>query len=184
MGYIGFILLMSNLIQAQEFNLINSESSVKVYGTSSLHDWHIDAENKNGKVVLKNLETGEVDKCDFTVVVESLKSGKNSMDKNTYKALKSDEYKNITFKLQEVKEIVKKGENKFLLKSVGYLTVSGVKKLIPIEFNLEVLEGKIVLSGEKEFKMTEFNVEPPKALFGTITTGDSITVKFNSIFKQ
>ena len=180
---IALFITASNLIQAQEFNLNNSESELKVYGTSSLHDWHIDAENKSGKIVFKNIEAGEVEKCDFTVVTESLKSGKKSMDKNTYKALKTDEYKTIKFKLEEVKEIVKKSPSKFLLKSTGYLTITNVKKLIPIEFNIEIVEGKVTLSGEKTIKMTDFNVEPPKALLGTITTGDQITIKFNTIYK-
>ncbi|WP_245794784.1 YceI family protein [Flaviramulus basaltis] len=181
---IALLLIMPNLFQAQEFNLNNTESSLKVFGTSSLHDWHIDAENKNGKIVFKNIETGELDKCDFTVVVESLKSGKKSMDKNTYKALNTDDYKTITFKLQEVKEIVKKGTGKFLIKSAGYLTITSVKKLIPIEFNIEIIEGKIILLGEKTIKMTDFNVEPPKALLGTITTGDEVTIKFKTIFNK
>ncbi|ULC58827.1 YceI family protein [Flaviramulus sp. BrNp1-15] len=180
---IALFLTASNLIQAQEFNLSNTESELKVYGTSSLHDWHIDAENKSGKIVFKNIEAGELEKCDFTVIAESLKSGKKSMDKNTYKALKTDEYKTIKFKLEEVKEIVKKGPGKFLLKSTGYLTITNAKKLIPIEFNIEIVEGKVKLSGEKTIKMTDFNVEPPKALLGTITTGDEITIKFNTIYK-
>lgn len=179
----GFALLMPNLFQAQEFKLNNKESSLKVFGTSSLHDWHIAAEAKSGKLVLKNKETGEIETCEFTVIVESLKSGKKSMDKNTYKALGTDTYKTITFKLLEVKEIEKKGTGKFLLKSEGNLTITNVKKLIPIEFNIEIIADKIILTGEKNIKMTDFNVEPPKALLGTITTGDDITIKFTTIFK-
>ena len=180
---IALLLIMPNLFQAQEFNLNNTDSSLKVFGTSSLHDWHIDAENKSGKIAFKNLETAELDRCNFSVAVESLKSGKKAMDKNTYKALNEDEFKTITYKLLEVKEVAKKGTGKFLLKSTGYLTITNVKKLIPIEFNIEILDGKIILSGEKTIKMTDFNIEPPKALFGTITTGDEVTIKFTTIFK-
>lgn len=32
--------------------------------------------------------------------------------------------------------------------------------------------------------MTDFNVTPPKALMGTITTGNDITVKFNTVFNK
>ncbi|MDD7884424.1 YceI family protein [Flavivirga sp. 57AJ16] len=182
-GFIVLFLLMPNVFQAQQFNLNNKESSLTVFGTSSLHDWHIIAENMSGKILFKNLEAGEVDKCDFTVNAESLKSGKRSMDKNTFKALNTSDYKTITFQLEEVKDIVKKGAGKFLLKSIGNLTITNVKKLIPIEFHIEIIEGKITLSGEKNIKMTDFNIEPPKALFGTITTGNDITIKFSTIFK-
>ncbi|WP_345277948.1 YceI family protein [Litoribaculum gwangyangense] len=177
------LLIVPNLFQAQEFNLNNKESSLTVYGTSSLHDWHITAETKSGKIFFENLETGQLSKCDFTVFAESLKSGKKSMDKNTYKALNTDTHKNISFQLVDVKDIVKKGTGKFLLKCTGNLTITGVKKLIPLEFNTEISDGKVVLTGEKTIKMTDFNVEPPKALLGTITTGNEITIKFNTIYK-
>lgn len=177
------LLTVPNLFQAQEFNLNNKESTLTVYGTSSLHDWHVIAETKSGKLVFENLETGELSKCDFTVFAESLKSGKKSMDKNTYKALNTDAHKNISFQLVDVKDIAKKGAGKFLLKCTGNLTITNTKKLIPIEFNVNITDGKVSLTGEKTMKMTDFNIEPPKALFGTITTGDDITIKFNTIYK-
>ena len=46
-----------------------------------------------------------------------------------------------------------------------------------------ILDNKITLIGEKKFKMTDFKIDPPKALFGTITTGDDITIKFSTTFK-
>ncbi|WP_341215505.1 YceI family protein [uncultured Wocania sp.] len=180
---IFLLFITPQIFQAQQFNLVNSESSLKVFGTSSLHDWHVDAETINGNIVFGNLETGEVDKCNFIVIAESLKSGKKSMDKNTYKALKTDEYKTITFQLVDVKEVIRKGTGKFLLKATGNLTITHVKKRIPIEFNIEIIEGKITLSGEKTIKMTDFSIDPPKALLGTITTGDEITIKFKTIYK-
>ena len=175
--------LSTNTCLAQEFNLNNLESSLTVLGTSSLHDWHVVAEKQNGKIIFKDLENGNINTCTFEVISESLKSGKSSMDKNTYKALKTEKYKTINFSLVEVNEIVKKSNTKFFMKSVGDLTISGVKKRIPIEFNVEISATRVTLSGEKKIKMTDFNIEPPKALFGTITTGDDITIKFTTTFK-
>ena len=183
LSLMALFILTCNLIQAQQFNLINKESSLTVLGTSSLHDWHITAEQQSGKIIFKNLEAGDIDKCTVDIVVESLKSGKSSMDKNTYKALNSSSYKTISFQLIEVKETSCTGKGKFTVKADGDLTISGVKKRIPLEFTLNIEGNKITLIGEKKIKMTDFKIDPPKALLGTITTGNDITIKFSTIFK-
>lgn len=172
-----------NLTQAQEFKLLKEESSLKIMGTSSIHDWHEVAEDQSGKINFNNLETGQIEKININIVAESLKSGKRGMDKNTYKALKTDKYKTISFQLTEVKNTVSKDNGIFDVNAIGDLTIAGVKKTISLDFTLSVTDSKIKLTGEKKIKMTEFNIEPPTALFGTITTGDEITVEFSTIFK-
>ena len=178
------VFIFSNLSIAQQFNLNNQESTLNVLGTSSLHDWEITTESQNGKIVFKDMNTSDIEKLDISVKAESLKSGKNGMDKNTYKALKTDDFETIDFQLIKLDNVVKKAEGKFTVKTTGDLTVSGVKKRISLNFEIDTSSAKsIILTGEKNIKMTDFNIEPPKALFGTITTGDEITIKFKSIFK-
>ena len=65
---------------------------------------------------------------------ESLKSGKNGMDNKTYKALKTDDFKTIIFKMVEVKSNKKIDDSTFEIKIIGNMTICGVTKLIPIDF--------------------------------------------------
>ncbi|MFI1773575.1 YceI family protein [Thalassobellus citreus] len=176
------ILFTINLSQAQQFNLNNSESTLTVLGTSSLHDWHITEETQSGTIVFENIDNCNIKDCNIIMNAESLKSGKNSMDKNTYKALKTDDYKTINFQLTNVEEVTNKGNGIYSVKSIGNLTIAGVKKQIILNFTASINGSKINLTGEKKIKMTDFNINPPKALFGTITTGDDITIKFSTTF--
>lgn len=180
---ITLLFFTSNLSHAQQYDLNNNESTLTVLGTSSLHDWHITTENQSGKIVFNDLNSCDIGKLNISVVAESLKSGKSSMDKNTYKALKTKDYKTITFQLIKIKEVINNGNGKFSIKSLGDLTITGVKKQIELDFTINATSGKISLKGEKNIKMTNFNIDPPKALFGTITTGDDLTIEFLTIFR-
>jgi len=180
LGTALFLTLFSFELVAQEFNLNNETSQLSVSGTSSLHDWHVDAEKQKGSIVLDLANELAIKKLYVEITAESLKSGKKGMDKNTYKALNTSQHKSITYQMLEVKQITKQGETKYAVKTVGNLSVAGTTKKVTLDFELQLTANKVTLKGEKSFKMTEFGIEPPKALLGTITTGDEITIKFNT----
>ncbi|WP_310993779.1 YceI family protein [Aequorivita marina] len=179
------LVLTTQIVVAQTYHLDNETSSLKIDGTSNLHDWQIVAENQQGTLVadFEDGKLSEIKQLDFTVTAESLKSGKSAMDKNTYKALDTKEYKQIVFKLNDVNSI-NCAANSCKVSATGDLTIAGTTKPINITFTMEIGASKISLTGTKNIKMTDFNVDPPKALFGTITTGDAIDVIFQSSFKK
>ncbi|MBQ0767763.1 MAG: YceI family protein [Bizionia sp.] len=178
-----FFMLIAQIAVSQNLNLVNAESSLTISGTSSLHDWTIDAKKQSGVLIFKNLEKGEIEKCTLNITVEGLESGKRSMDKNTHKALNSDDYKSITYQLVEINETLVQSATTYLIKTKGDLTISGVKKRIALNFTLTNNGDGVVLEGSKKLKMTDFNIDPPKALLGTITTGDDINIAFKTTFK-
>ena len=169
---------------SQNYILNNSSSVLEVNGTSSLHDWTLETEKQSGKVVLSNAETLEISSLDFSVEAESLKSGKTSMDKNTYKALKTDDHKTMDFSLSVVKQVKKITDNSFKVFTTGKMTISGVTKTISLDMTVKLEGGKLLLEGEKSFKMTDFGVDPPTALLGTIKTGNEITIVFKTVFDK
>lgn len=179
-----FILFTISISYSQEFNLNNQESELVVLGTSSLHDWSLKAEKQKGQLTLDQSNDIKIVALKFDVTSESLMSGKKAMDKNTFKALKTNEFKSITFHLTEVKDISKAGNGDYNVKSVGNLTVAGFTKKVTLDFKMTVTGNRVALKGEKTFKMTEFKIDPPKALLGTITTGDEITIKFNTYLNK
>tara|TARA_R110002020_G_scaffold154714_6_gene335172 strand:+ start:58502 stop:59092 length:591 start_codon:yes stop_codon:yes gene_type:complete len=180
---ISFLSLNASLL-AQTFTLQKSASQMEVFGTSNLHDWELTVENMQGTIEVK--QEGNViksiSKLDLSILAESLKSGKNGMDKNTFKALNTEDYKNITYKLKSVESINNKSDGECTLNTTGDLMLAGVTQPISIVFHAKIVQHKITLSGEKEINMTDYKIEPPKALFGTITTGEKVIIKFKTTF--
>ena len=177
-----FLFLSTNLSNAQQFSLTkNRESKLIVYGTSNIHDWEVVAESFEGTLLLTSKEAGLLEKLTVQLLAEGLKSGKSGMDKNTYKALKTNTHKHITFKLKGVTEVVEKTAGIYTAKTTGDLTIAGVTNTIPLSITVQVKGNEVQLSGSKAVKMTDYGVEPPKALLGTIKTGDEVTIKFNVI---
>lgn len=186
LGSLFIMLFIVQISVAQTYHLNNAASSLRIDGTSNLHDWDVKAENQKGKLSLE-IDNGKVTKIQelhFSVVAESLKSGKSGMDKNTYKALNTDKHKDMTFKLTNVKNINCASSGNCKVTVTGNLSIAGTTKPIDINFDMKISNTTIVLSGNKKFKMTDFNVDPPKAVFGTITTGDAIDVVFESSFAK
>lgn len=184
-GSLFLMVFLTQVTIAQTYQLNNGLSSLRIDGTSNLHDWDIKAENQKGKISVEMTEgkVTAIKELQVSAVAESLKSGKSGMDKNTYKALKTDKHKEITFKLSNVKSINCSGSNCKVTVS-GNLSIAGTTKPMDITFDMAVSNSNIILTGSKKFKMTTFNVEPPTAMFGTITTGDDIEVVFKTNFSK
>ncbi len=178
--------LISFGVNAQSYKLNNQASSLLIDGTSNIHDWTIEAENTGGNLTAEfNADKLEdIGKLEFTVMAESLMSGKSGMDKNTYKALNTDKYKEITYKLKDVKSIDKVSADTYNVKTTGTLEIAGTKKDINLDFNLKSGSNQVVLNGEYKLNMTNYGIEAPTAMFGTIKTGEDVVIKFESHFKK
>lgn len=175
------LILFASQTYAQEFSLNNDASQLTVFGTSNVHDWEIKAENQSGKMVLNLADQLKLTQLKVVIKTEGLKSGKGGMDKNTYKALKSDKHKNITFEMKDVGPVSKGANGVYNVSGKGNLTIAGVTKTIGMDFTLELVSNRAILKGKKSLKMTDYGISPPKALLGTITTGDEITIDFNTV---
>ena len=165
---------------AQSTFTASEQSTIIVAGTSTLHDWEADAEKLSAKGTINTSASAieGVSSFTLTVPVESLESGKNGMNKNMYKALKSDEHPNITFKLNDVKSV---SPGKIAV--TGNLSIAGTTKPVDLAADYSVNGSTVKITGSKEIDMTTWNIDPPTAMFGTIKTGEIITIKYNLVLE-
>lgn len=168
-------------VQAQNYKTENFD--IKLTGTSNVHDWEMKAIKGNSKANFTVNNAGiltSVTSMNFTLPATNLKSKHKGMDKNTYKALNTDKNPNISFVLTS-STIKNKGGNKYEMTGQGNMTIAGTT--LPTELIAVLVynptDKSFVVTGIKKMKMTDYKVAPPKALMGTIKTGNDITIAYN-----
>jgi len=182
---IGF----SNILQAQSVYKINDSKDIdmKLSGTSTLHKWTMDAKTFSGDADFKTGSAGQltaVQSLTFSLAVANLKGSESGLNKNAYKALKANEYKDIDYKLLSA-TITPEKDNKYLIKARGNLTIAGVTKEVTMDVEGVVNENKtITCTGSEKLNMTDYAVKPPKFMLGAMTTGDAITLDFTLVYKK
>jgi hypothetical protein len=170
-------------------------SRVQLNGTSNLHDWTIKGTviqgyvdvNETCRLNPKVQELSGLDqvmasvKTHVEIPIPSLKSGHSGMDKNTYKALKSEQYPRIIFNLEQISIRTQPQPPRMTatFDTVGRLSVAGATRRMPMTVTAEPLDDKqFRVSGELTIRMTDFGINPPTALFGTLKTGNQLTIQF------
>lgn len=155
---------------------VSGTPKIMIAGTSTIHDWEMTSSQADLKATFETDATTTPTKlASLTVSIsaESLKSGKGAMDKNAYTSLKTDKNKLITFQLTSATINGKTIDTK------GNLTIAGTTKPIEISTTFEIQgDGSLKFKGSKKIIMSEFNVEPPSFMFGSVKTGDEITLTF------
>ena len=189
---ITFCLLISfGCVTAQSVYkiLATKDIDMKLSGTSTLHNWVMNTQIFTGEAQF----VFNVDKADqlkslkslsFNLIVTDLKSGEKGLDKNAYKALKTDQYKGILYKLTSATVMPEK-DRKYLIKTQGALTIAGVTKNVSMDVYAVInKDGSITCTGSSKLKMTDYQVKPPKFMLGAMKTGDDITLDYTLIYKK
>lgn len=165
-----------------------AESKVTIHGTSNLHDWDqkVGTVSGDGIVSWNKDESFDLEAINIKLEVHSIKSDNGSvMDNKTYEALKADDHPQIIFILTTpVKSIQAKSKEKIISAS-GRLTIAGVTKPVVMQVKVFMKDQKtLAFEGSQVIKMTDYNVAPPTAFFGTMKTGNEITLQFKTSFKS
>jgi polyisoprenoid-binding protein YceI len=162
--------------------------TVTIQGTSNLHNWSetVGTASGEGIVSLNSDASFDLDAMNIIMEVHSIKSKEGSiMNNNTYKALKADADPEITLKLNTPIKSIQTKSNTTAISAKANLTIAGVTKAIDILVKVSMPEqGKLAFEGSQTIKMTDYGIDPPTALFGTLKTGNEITINFKTIFSQ
>ncbi len=176
-GVILLIVMFLPVLMFAQAPYRQTQVAITIAGTSTMHDWTMASKEAklDASFVINDGAIAQLNALNFSLPAESLKSGKAAMDKNAYSSLKTDKFKQITFALTTAKI---EGN---IVKCTGNLTISGVTKTVQLDAQCKVLpDNSLACKGTKAIKMTDYKVEPPTFMFGSIKTGDDLTISFET----
>lgn len=181
-----FLVLVLTGANAQG-NFRAAQFSMTIKGTSNLHEWESSVKDvrATGTLTMDAGTLQSIQSLQVEIPVKSIKSPKGSiMDNKTYDALKAKQYPNIVYNLEKVTALNKKGDS-YDINATGTLSFAGASKKIDMTVKGKVGgDGSVTFSGSKKLKMTDYKIDPPTALFGTLTTGDEVEIVFQVTVKQ
>lgn len=170
----------------ENYSIVQEKSSLKILGTSSLHDWEMIQKSIvcNGSIVNPGNNDITLIVSTFIAKTKQLKSDNVLMDKIAYDAMNARDYPNITFDVISTKKI---SENNQVIKGliIGTLNISGVHKKVSIPVNVIKLKDNMInIIGNVPLKMSGFGIIPPIIMKGLLKTGDDIHVVFSLTFSK
>ena len=159
------------------------ESRIWIEGTSSLHDWTCDVEQFAGTLEAEatGASLADLTSTSVTVPVQAIDCDNGTMNGKLRKALDSDEHPLVRFTLTSGTVDGDDTDGWFDIAAAGRLSIAGETKPVRLAVRGKSLGGaRFRLTGQADLRMTDFGIDPPTALLGTLRTGDEVTVHFDA----
>ena len=124
------------------------------------------------------LKPGAIEAFEVAIPAATLTSPKDGLDKNMHKALKVEEYADITFRLLRF-ESANKPDG--CARAIGMLRIAGVEKEVAIDITTQRRGTTLWVQGNVDMLMTDYGIKPPTAMLGTLKTDPKVTVTFETV---
>jgi polyisoprenoid-binding protein YceI len=179
----GLITLTLTVAAQENYTMVMEHGMVTVSGTSNLHDWEMQMEDFGCDMEISSKNPSlKIQSVSFSGLSTSIKSNSSIMNKKTYDAIQADQYPEIRFENASPEDIPLDTESFEGILS-GDLFLAGKTGKIDLPFSGSIIsEEEIRISGSKKLKMSDYDIDPPTAMLGTLKTGDEVTISFNLVF--
>jgi polyisoprenoid-binding protein YceI len=162
-------------------------TSIKVLGTSNVHDWALTSTSIESQGEFKvdgDDQLRGLSSFTLSLNAKSLKSEHESMDNRTYKTMKADQYPKVTYKLSSA-TVTTAQKGKYTIKATGDLTIAGVTQTIVMTINAVTnADNTITCTGSEALKLTDYKIDPPSFMLGAMKVKNDLTIQFNLTYKK
>ena len=124
---------------------------------------------------------------ELQVPVHTLRCGNRQMERDMYRALRSEANPTIEFHFRElvggVRHDIDGGT--YHAKIAGVLSLAGARRNVSIDVEAQrVSPGRFRLRAKLPLRMTDFRITPPTALFGMVKARDELVVHFDLYLQE
>ena len=164
----------------------STSGDLQVSGTSTMHDWTMKSAKADCSASFDLNAAGQVDglhALTFSTPANALKSEHGNMDKNAYKALKTDKAPQIIYVMTSV--AINTHATGTTVTCKGKLTIAGATRDEELIAVCKTNSDKtITVTGTKAISMQEYQIKPPTFMLGTVKTGNGIVLTFHLSLKK
>ena len=172
--FLGFAFISTAGSAQEVLNIDQTNSKVWVDGTSTLKNWSAQVQSFEGQITLDG--EGQISSVELSFDATTMDGGRGpDMNNKIYKALKTDQHPNIKFSGVAAAETPSD-----VIASQGTITIAGKSREAIIKADGSYGAG---IKGSYALKLSDFEIEPPTAMFGQIVCHDDITLGFELSFK-
>jgi polyisoprenoid-binding protein YceI len=168
---------------------LKPESRLWFEGTSTVRDWSckatqmqatIDGEAAAPAAVLDGRKAVRTVEVVFPVAAIDCQNGSKTMNSHMRTALNAEQHQTIRFTLNDY--TLAKGANT-TGSLQGQLMINGQAKAITVPVQFANAAGALRVTGRYPLAMTQWGVQPPRLMMGTMKVGDTITVNFDLLLQ-
>jgi hypothetical protein len=185
----GAFTIGATLQSSTSYDLVPTNSTMHVDGTSTLHDWSCPVESMTGSFQIDTSATettpiSTLRRVHVSVPVDQIVCDKDTMNEKLQEALQSNAYPKVMYTLQSVdlQPLADSSDSWFEAQTTGELILAGERQSIDMAVKGQRMDdGRMRFVGQHTLKLSDYNVDRPSALLGTIKTGNEITVRFDVV---
>lgn len=171
---------VDSAVAQAELHVIPSMSSVEIEGTSNVNSFTCVANAVDGVGRFGTDGTSGRTYGELEIPVRSFDCKNDRMSRDLFEALKGEQHPAISFQLEVVRVVGEELESgATLLEAEGTLRVAGQGRSIRTRVMGDRLaNGYLRATGNLNFYMSDFDIDPPTALLGMVRVRDEVTVRF------
>jgi len=157
-----------------------SGSTVKVAGTSNVHDWSCESAQMAGTIETTGEGLDGLNGGRLTIPVQALECGNSTMNRLMRDALKAGSSPQINYAISNATVGAPDAQGRQTVTANGRLSIAGQTQNVRVQARaVPAANGAYRLTGTVPLTMTQFGVDPPRAMMGAMRTADAITVSFD-----